>query len=410
MIIMGSGKYAPKYEWKEVILKTWPYNLAHAIAYGDGQEVSDEEADQMYNLYIPYLFNLLSTATERERKVIKLRFKEGLTLEQVGNEFNISRTKIAEIEARALRKLGAKCRRGLSIFIDIGQLNDWEQLEEKAILREIECRGLKYENDILREELWKRLRGFKGAPSIDDIIQADKEELIRRNELDELELSVRTYKTLLSAGFHSIKDVLYASIDDIIKLRRSNQRGFEEIVEKSAISTSKPIKKIMERFEMADQYRNKTRKHYYVTGTAKKSIFDTAKRPKQAELKERYEDISIDELELSCLPYNVLKRAGVDTVADLISFTKDEYMAIKELGKISIEEIIEKTEKMGVPTEAVIHLWQAALDKDCDRSRYEVLPEGILIRGCYPGEPDRMIKMNTKLLLGNYNKCLINGD
>ena len=105
---MGSGKYAPKYEWKEVILKTWPYNLAHAIAYGDGQEVSDEEADQMYNLYIPYLFNLLSTATERERKVIKLRFKEGLTLEQVGNEFNISRTKIAEIEARALRKLGDK--------------------------------------------------------------------------------------------------------------------------------------------------------------------------------------------------------------------------------------------------------------------------------------------------------------
>ena len=248
-----------------MILKTWPYNLAHAIAYGDGQEVSDEEADQMYNLYIPYLFNLLSTATERERKVIKLRFKEGLTLEQVGNEFNISRTKIAEIEARALRKLGAKCRRGLSIFIDIGQLNDWEQLEEKAILREIECRGLKYENDILREELWKRLRGFKGAPSIDDIIQADKEELIRHNELDELELSVRTYKTLLNAGFHSIKDVLYASIDDIIKLRRSNQRGFEEIVEKSAISTSKPIKKIMERFEKAEQYRNKIHKHYYIS-------------------------------------------------------------------------------------------------------------------------------------------------
>lgn len=265
MIIMGSGKYAPKYEWKEVILKTWPYNLAHAIAYGDGQEVSDEEADQMYNLYIPYLFNLLSTATERERKVIKLRFKEGLTLEQVGNEFNISRTKIAEIEARALRKLGAKCRRGLSIFIDIGQLNDWEQLEEKAILREIECRGLKYENDILREELWKRLRGFKGAPSIDDIIQADKEELIRHNELDELELSVRTYKTLLNAGFHSIKDVLYASIDDIIKLRRSNRGGFEEILEKSVLSTSKPIEKIMERFEKAEQYRNKIHKHYYIS-------------------------------------------------------------------------------------------------------------------------------------------------
>ena len=75
-------------------------------------------------------------------------------------------------------------------------------------------------------------------------------------------------------------------------------------------------------------------------------------------------------------------------------------MAIQELGKMTPEEIIEKTEKIGVPTHAIIHLWQAALDKDCDRSRYEVLSEGILIRGCYPGEPDRMIKMNTKLLLG----------
>ncbi len=265
MIIMGSGKYAPKYEWKEVILKTWPYNLAHAIAYGDGQEVSDEEASQMYNLYIPYLFNMLTTLSERQKKVIFYRFKDGLTLEQTAAEFNTTRYRIADIEERAFIKLRNKYKRGVKIFIGINQLNDWEQLEEKAILREIECRGLKCENDILREELWKRLRGFKGAPSIDDIIQADKEELIRRNDLDELELSVRTYKTLLSAGFHSIKDVLYASIDDIIKLRRSNRRGFEEILEKSVLSTSKPIEKIMERFEKAEQYRNKIHKHYYIS-------------------------------------------------------------------------------------------------------------------------------------------------
>ena len=55
---MGRGKHAPKYAWKEVILKTWPYNLAHAIAYGDSSEVSEEEASQMYNLYVPYLINL----------------------------------------------------------------------------------------------------------------------------------------------------------------------------------------------------------------------------------------------------------------------------------------------------------------------------------------------------------------
>ena len=64
---MGSGKYAPKYEWKEVILKTWPYNLAHAIAYWDSQEVSDEEARQMYNLYIPYMLYGLKRGQRMKR-------------------------------------------------------------------------------------------------------------------------------------------------------------------------------------------------------------------------------------------------------------------------------------------------------------------------------------------------------
>lgn len=267
---MGSGKHAPKFEWKEVILKTWPYNLAHAIAYWDSQEVSNEEADQMYNLYIPYLFNLLSTATERERIVIEQRFKDGLTLEQIGKEYNQSRTRITEIESKGLGKLRRKYRMGLNIFIDIDQLNDWEQLEEKAILHEIECRGLKCENDILRQELWKRLRGFKGAPSIDDIIQADKEEMIRQNEFDGPDLSVRTYNTLIRSGFHSIKDVLYASIDDIIKLRRSNRNGFMQIIEKIPLSTSKPIEQVMERFEKADKYRNKNFKHYYISQEKKR--------------------------------------------------------------------------------------------------------------------------------------------
>ena len=274
MIIMGSGKYAPKYEWKEVILKTWPYNLAHAIAYWDSQEVSDEEARQMYNLYIPYMINLLSTATERERKIIELRFEEGLTLEQVGNEFNTSRTKIAEIEARALRKLRTKCRRGLRIFIDIDQMNDWERLEEKAILLGIECQGLRFENEVIRSELWNRLQRYKGSPSIDDIIQARREfltgshglgECVLSEGIDEYELPLRSYNFLKSGGYADIKSLLYASVDDLIKFRRSGRKTFEEMLEKMGPYIPGPIEKVMRRFEKADQYRNKNFKHYYIS-------------------------------------------------------------------------------------------------------------------------------------------------
>jgi len=55
------------------------------------------------------LFNVLDTLTDRERKVLILRFGLGdgkaRTLEEVGKEFNVTRERIRQIEAKALRKL-----------------------------------------------------------------------------------------------------------------------------------------------------------------------------------------------------------------------------------------------------------------------------------------------------------------
>jgi RNA polymerase primary sigma factor len=52
---------------------------------------------------------VLESLTERERKVLRLRFGlddgRGRTLEEVGKEFNVTRERIRQIEAKALRKL-----------------------------------------------------------------------------------------------------------------------------------------------------------------------------------------------------------------------------------------------------------------------------------------------------------------
>ena len=52
---------------------------------------------------------LLETLTPREAKVLAMRFGIGMdtdyTLEEVGREFNVSRERIRQIEAKALRKL-----------------------------------------------------------------------------------------------------------------------------------------------------------------------------------------------------------------------------------------------------------------------------------------------------------------
>ena len=57
-------------------------------------------------------------------------------------------------------------------------------------------------------------------------------------------------------------------------------------------------------------------------------------------------DMTIEELDLSVRSFNCLKRANINTVADLISKTEDEMMKVRNLGRKSLEEVIGKLEAM----------------------------------------------------------------
>ena len=59
------------------------------------------------------------------------------------------------------------------------------------------------------------------------------------------------------------------------------------------------------------------------------------------------DDILIEELELGVRSYNCLKRAGIQTVGDLVSKTEGELNAIPNLGKKSIDEVIETLPRAG---------------------------------------------------------------
>jgi len=60
------------------------------------------------------------------------------------------------------------------------------------------------------------------------------------------------------------------------------------------------------------------------------------------------DDILIEELELGVRSYNCLKRAGIQTVGDLVSKTEGELNAIPNFGKKSIDEVIETLEARGL--------------------------------------------------------------
>ncbi|MBQ9613942.1 MAG: RNA polymerase sigma factor RpoD [Lachnospiraceae bacterium] len=76
-----------------------------------------------YTLLKEQLQEVLSTLTEREQKVLRLRFGlddgRARTLEEVGKEFNVTRERIRQIEAKALRKLRHPSRsRKLKDYLD----------------------------------------------------------------------------------------------------------------------------------------------------------------------------------------------------------------------------------------------------------------------------------------------------
>ena len=79
-----------------------------------GDFIPDEGASEpseaaSFTLLKEQLMDVLSTLTPREEKVLKLRFgiEDGRTrtLEEVGKEFNVTRERIRQIEAKAIRKL-----------------------------------------------------------------------------------------------------------------------------------------------------------------------------------------------------------------------------------------------------------------------------------------------------------------
>jgi DNA-directed RNA polymerase subunit alpha len=60
------------------------------------------------------------------------------------------------------------------------------------------------------------------------------------------------------------------------------------------------------------------------------------------------DDILIEELELGVRSYNCLKRAGIQTVGDLISKSEGELNAIPNFGKKSIDEVVETLAQRGL--------------------------------------------------------------
>ncbi len=64
-------------------------------------------------------------------------------------------------------------------------------------------------------------------------------------------------------------------------------------------------------------------------------------------VKEKALEMTIEELDMSVRAFNCLKRAGINTVEDLINRSEEDMIKVRNLGKKSLEEVIQKLQSLG---------------------------------------------------------------
>ena len=86
------------------------------------------------------------------------------------------------------------------------------------------------------------------------------------------------------------------------------------------------------------------------------SFIDLSEKAKNVEVlvekenndKSKALEMSIEELELSVRSFNCLKRAGINTVEELINKTPEDMMKVRNLGRKSLEEVLGKLKELGL--------------------------------------------------------------
>lgn len=162
-------------EWNN----SWPFNLVIKILDLEG-ETSIED---VYKANIPGLLKALDESytdyslTDKERKVIYMRYEHYMTLDAIAEVFNLSRERIRQIERKSFQKLKRNPIWDHKTDEDLLQNNPRISVRTTNILGRAGIKRLSEVAGMTKEELLKiREIGPKAAKEILDVVASYKEE------------------------------------------------------------------------------------------------------------------------------------------------------------------------------------------------------------------------------------------
>ena len=103
--------------------------------------------------------------------------------------------------------------------------------------------------------------------------------------------------------------------------------------------------------------------------------------------KEKALEMTIEELDLSVRSFNCLKRAGINTVEDLINKSEDDMMKVRNLGRKSLEEVLAKLDSLGFSLTKDDEELQQRSETGCPVPENSAEPATAATRCCAPWLP-----------------------
>ena len=185
----------------------YPLNLARTIF---------DRQKEARKAYIPGISAALATLTEREQGVLMHRFQRKLTLEQCGKEYGLTRERIRQIEAKALRKLRHTTRANMMKSVPLTELQ----------AKHAEYCKLKDEYEWLKKA-FESLTAQKAEPGV--IIPMAEHASRLEMPIEELDLSVRSYNCLRRSGKKTLRDIVEMTESELMGVRNLGSKSASEI-------------------------------------------------------------------------------------------------------------------------------------------------------------------------------------
>lgn len=204
---------------------SFPQNLVDALTgYGHRAEPKEPEnpLELMEPVSVATALAIMEAArlTEREQRVILLRYLDGLDLVEAGKRFGVTRERIRQVEAKALHKmLRPSCREILQKGFYRWTLDEIEHRAENIAVEKI----------MEFKRAWAEEHNAEPVVTEEPVYSGDS---VLSQPIEWLDLSVRLYNCLKRANIDTVRDLTERTADSMFYVRNLGRKSLDEIREK----------------------------------------------------------------------------------------------------------------------------------------------------------------------------------